>query len=87
MDEEVEETGNGEDKIEEGVNERWSMSQTNWRKKHWKQHFKVVIDESRDEDENLPSLLSAAENTDKMAAAMLSATLSLSVWLLLLVHL
>lgn len=53
---------------------------------HRKCHFKVVIDNSWDEDENLPSSFSAAENTDKMAAAMLSATLSQSVWLLLLVH-
>lgn len=38
-------------------------------------------------DENLSSLFSAAENTDKMAAAMLSTTLRQSVWLPLLVHL
>lgn len=67
--------------------ERWNVRQINCRKKHWKWHFKVATDESGDEDENLPSLFSAAENTDKMAAAMLSATLSQSVWLLLLVHL
>lgn len=56
-------------------------------KKHRKCHVKVATDKSWDEDEDLPSLFSAAENTEKMAAAMLSATLSLSVWLLLLVHL
>lgn len=45
------------------------------------------VDKRWDEDENLPALFSAAENTDKMAAAMLSAALSQSFWLLLLVHL
>lgn len=67
--------------------ERSKVRQINCRKKTVKMQLKVVMDESRDEDENLPSLFSAAENTDKMAAAMLSVTLSQSVWLLLLVHL
>lgn len=43
--------------------------------------FKVVIVWCWDKDENPPFLFSAAKNTDKMAAAMLSATLSLSVCL------
>lgn len=52
---------------------------------HWKCRFKVALDSSWDVAESLPSLFSAAENTNKMAAAMLSATLSQSVWLVLLV--